>query len=81
MPQETWPPQCHLCNRFISYKDLRRAVVWTPYGDASMDEPPPDNYAHLKCWEEADEKRRSLIVSISWAKPHSAAWEKYDARS
>lgn len=75
MRKETWPPQCRVCSRFISYKDLCLAVHWTPYGDASMDEPPPEEFAHVTCWRDTTDERRRLIKSIAWAKPYSAAVE------
>lgn len=70
MSTETWPPRCPLCNLFISYKDLEVAVRWTPYGNTSMTEPPPEEFAHLHCWKAADESRREMIRSIAWAKPY-----------
>ena len=69
--KETWPPRCHLCCRFISYKDLEVAVCWTPYGDASMTEPPPEEFAHLRCWDDAGDSRRKMIEAIAWAKPYA----------
>ena len=69
MSKETWPPRCDLCGHFISYRDLRRAVVWVPYGDSGMTEPPPEEFAHLSCWKGADEWRVNLIKSIAWQKP------------
>lgn len=70
MNRETWPPQCHLCNLFISYKDLEVAAVWTPYGDSSMTEPPPEQFAPRRCWEDAPDHRRKLIEAIAWAGPY-----------
>ena len=71
MSKETWPPRCCLCNLFISYKDLEAAMRWTPYGDASMTDPPPEEFAHLRCWKTAPDERRKLIEAIAWAKPLS----------
>ena len=68
MPRETWPPRCHFCCRFMSYEDLEVAVCWTPYGDASMTEPPPEEVAHQPCWQGAGDSRRKMIEAIAWAK-------------
>lgn len=70
---EARPPQCYFCCRFIYYRDRRKAVRWTPYGDASMEEPPPEEYAHLRCWKGVTRERRKLIESVAWAKPYSPA--------
>ena len=70
MTRETWPPRCHFCGHFMSYKDLGEAMSWTPFGDASMTEPPPEEFAHLCCWKAAPDGRRELVEAIAWAKPH-----------
>ena len=76
----TWPPQCHLCFRFISYKDLETAMRWTPYGDTSMDEPPTEEFAHESCWRDAPKDRRSLIEAVAWAKPYSPLKDTAEVR-
>jgi len=47
------------------------SMRWTPYGDTSMEEPPPEEYAHLSCWQDVGANRRKLIESIAWAKPYT----------
>ena len=67
--EDTWAPRCHFCNKFLSYRMLKSAVGWTPYGDATMTEPPDEEFAHPLCWEKADTSQRDLIRGIAWAKP------------
>ena len=54
----------------MSYKDLDVSVQWTPYGDASMEEPPSEEFAHILCWQDIEDWRVKLIESIAWAKPY-----------
>lgn len=68
---ETWPPRCYFCKEFMSYRGLTTAIVWTPYGNASTTEPPPEECAHSGCWRKASPERRDLIRSVSWQKPLS----------
>lgn len=60
-------PRCHLCNLFMSWSD--DAMIWTPFGAGWDTDPPPDEYAHIKCWNEADPDYRRIIVEMSWSKP------------
>jgi hypothetical protein len=41
-------PNCHLCGKFVSWKDF---VVCTPFGSVLDLEPPDDEYFHPKCYE------------------------------
>jgi hypothetical protein len=63
-------PRCGLCNLFMSWHYVRAwAVEWTPFGGPLDDEPPESEYAHLRCWNHADDGRRRLIRTISWIGP------------
>lgn len=70
--KSTWPPQCHLCSRFISYRLLNESVHWIPYGGPiDLDEPEPE-YAHRRCWKKANvDGRTALIRRVAWVRPSS----------
>jgi hypothetical protein len=62
-------PICHLCNRFMSWKDMDEGVSWSPCGTTYDLDPPEEEYAHRSCWDGAGEERRALIRKISWCGP------------
>jgi hypothetical protein len=62
-------PRCDICNLFMSWKDARRAVAWTPYAGALQYELPDEEFAHRKCWREASERTRSRIRQVAWIPP------------
>ena len=69
MSGDIWPPQCSLCHKLMALKSLRKAVAWTPYGSACDYEPPPEQYAHRRCWDAAPQEERDSTIAISWLKP------------
>lgn len=63
-------PQCYLCSRFMSWKDIRSSVSWIPYGSCTDLEPPEEEYAHAICWKSETDSRKDLIKRTSWIKPN-----------
>lgn len=63
--------RCYFCNLFMSYDDMENSSIrWTPYGGYLDLEPPDDEWAHLQCWTNLEEKRRLMIQGLSWNKPY-----------
>jgi hypothetical protein len=59
-------PQCQLCNLFMSWQDVRRAFVWTPFAHGFQYEMPDEEFAHERCWTEATERQRNYILRSAW---------------
>ena len=62
-------PRCNICNLFMSWADVKRGVAWTPFGGRLDDELPDEEFAHRKCWKNAEERTRSLIRRFAWIPP------------
>jgi len=58
--------QCQFCNRFMSYRQVRAGVTWTPFGGVTDEEPPEAEHAHRKCWNDLDLAGKQLIERIAW---------------
>ena len=43
---------------------------WIPFGGPEDFEQPDDEYAHLLCWEKADNDWKALIERTAWIKPY-----------
>lgn len=69
MTRETWPPVCQLCGKFMSYTEMKVAISWTPYGGYDDMEPPPEEWAHKRCWNHAGNDRIGLIERTAWRPP------------
>lgn len=70
MTNGTWPPRCVECNKFMSYDEMERAVVYGPYGGYFDDEPPPDRFIHRACWNVISDDRRETIERIAYTGPY-----------
>jgi hypothetical protein len=57
--------QCWFCNRFMLLSD-DAYLWWTPYGGVIDMEPPDDEYAHVKCWNDAPLAQKKLIQRTAW---------------
>jgi len=65
-------PRCDICNLFMSWADVRKAVAWTPYAHGFQYEVPDEEFAHRRCWKVAPERQKSLIRTIAWIPPACA---------
>jgi hypothetical protein len=57
---------CDLCGKFVSWSEH---YTWTPYGGCQDLEPPDSQHAHVKCFDNLEEKTKQLLVTTSWRKP------------
>jgi hypothetical protein len=57
--------KCDICGRIMSWKTSY--YVWTPYGNSNDIEPPEEEHAHKKCFDNYD---IALIQRTSWIPPY-----------
>jgi len=57
--------KCYFCGKFIGYGEA--VYTWTPYGGVLDLEPPEDEHAHARCYDNSSMK--DLIIKTSWMKP------------
>ncbi len=60
--------KCSLCGRFMSYKDMDSAVIWSYYPNNICQE-----WAHHECWGKASERFKALVREATHYKPCQAA--------
>lgn len=70
--KERNPFRCSICGKFFSYHE--DFYIWTPYGSCVDLEPPEEERAHRKCFENYNGKE--LIHTTSWLKPTLLEWSK-----
>jgi hypothetical protein len=62
---------CNFCGKFMSYKQMRNGVTWTPYGGVLDIDPPDHEASHITCWNNAKPSEVDLIRRIAWIAPQS----------
>ncbi len=77
MSRYTPNARCCECGRFMSFADMEKAVVTTPFGSATDLEPGDDEYYHRPCFEAMPEVYKKLIDRTSWM--HSERSEEVTA--
>lgn len=59
--------RCDICNKFISFKENK--YTWVPFGNRFDIEPPDEEHAHIKCYNNLNDNSKNLIIETSYIKP------------